>query len=109
MGSLEDMDNILNKIESIKKELDNLNSNLESMKVYGEENRKLVKTVVNGKGKVVDFEFENGLVDKEFKEALIASINDGLEKAKKLEKEKKQEIIGDVDVDLPNIPGIFEN
>ncbi|MFW5976755.1 MAG: YbaB/EbfC family nucleoid-associated protein [Bacillota bacterium] len=104
---MEDMDNILNKIEQIKKELDNLYSNLEEIKVSGKEKNGLVKTIVNGKGEIIDFEFENGLVDKEFKDAIIESINNGLEKSRELKKEKKQKIIGEVDI--PDIPGIFDN
>ena len=102
---MENMGDILNKIEQIKRELNDLHSQLENMTVYGKEKHGLVRTVVNGKGKIVDFEFDNGLVDIEFKEAIITSINDGLKKAQQLEKEKKQEIIGDVDI--PDIPGIF--
>ena len=67
---MEEMGDILNKIEKIKRDLNNLHSRLENMTVYGKEKHGLVKTVVNGKGEVVDFEFDNGLVDKEFKEAI---------------------------------------
>ena len=100
-----DMDNIMNRIEEIKKELNNLQEKLKTEKVYGKEKHGLVRTVVNGKGKILDFEFDNGVVDKEFKEAIIDSVNDALEKAEKLEKEKKQKIVGNIDV--PDVPGLF--
>ena len=99
------MDNIMNRIEEIKKELNNLQEKLKTEKVYGKEKHGLVRTVVNGKGKILDFEFDNGVVDKEFKEAIIDSVNDALEKAEKLEKEKKQKIVGNIDV--PDVPGLF--
>ena len=102
---MDDMDNIMNRIEQIKKELDELQEKLKTEKVYGKEKHGLVTTVVNGKGKILDFEFDNGVVDKEFKEAIIDSVNDALDKAEELEKEKKQEIVGDVEV--PDVPGLF--
>ena len=102
---MDDMNNILDKIEKIKKDLKDLEDKLETLTVYGKEKHGLVKTVVNGKGKIVDFEFTNGVVDKEFKEAIISSINDGLNKAKNLEKKEKENIIGDID--LPDVPGIL--
>ena len=100
-----DMDNIMNRIEEIKKELNNLQEKLKTEKVYGKEKHGLVRTVVNGKGKILDFEFDNWVVDKKFKEAIIDSVNDALEKAEKLEKEKKQKIVGNIDV--PDVPGLF--
>ncbi len=102
---MDNMENIMKRVQNIKKELNQLQETLESMKVYGKEKHGLVTTVVNGQGKIVDFEFDNGVVDKEFKDAIIQSINDGLNKAHKLEKEKKQEIIGDVQ--LPDLPGLL--
>ena len=99
------MGNVLNRIEQIKKELKELQGKLGDMEVCGEEERGLVKTIGNGKGKILDFVFANGIVDEEFKKALISSVNNALDKAKELEKEKKQEIIGNIQ--MPDIPGLF--
>lgn len=102
---MEDMDNILNQIERIQRELRELQNKLKDMEVKGTEKNGLVTTIVNGKGKIIDFDFNNGIIDQKFKEALLESINNGLEKAKQLEIEKKREIIGDVD--MPDIPGLI--
>ncbi|MFW6309172.1 MAG: YbaB/EbfC family nucleoid-associated protein [bacterium] len=102
---MEGMNNVSDQITKLKKELEKLEAQLKERKVYGKENHGLVTTVVNGQGKIVDFEFNEGVVDEEFKKAIIDSINDGLERAKRLKKKKKQEIIGDLQI--PDMPGLF--
>ncbi len=102
---MENMDNILERIQKIKEEMINLQQDLKEMYVYGEEEKNLVKALINGKGKVLDYEFKTENVDNEIKKAIIKATNDGLQKATQLEQKKKQEIIGDVDI--PDIPGLF--
>ena len=102
---MKDGKNLLNSLEQIKNDLNDLQKKLKTEKVYGKEKHGLVTTVVNGEGQIVDFKFDNGMVDKEFKVAIIQSINDGLKKAEQLRKEKKQEIVGEIGI--PDIPGIY--
>lgn len=102
---MQDRENIMNQIESIKTELEKLQNQLGEERVYGKEDYGLVTTVANGRGKIIDFKFNEGVVDRDFKKAIIKSINDALEKAEKIEKEQKQKIIGDIP--LPDIPGLF--
>lgn len=93
------------QIKKLKNDLQTMETELEKETVQGKENHGLVTTIVNGKGEIVDFQFKQGIVDKEFKLALITSINDGLKKAKNLQKEKKQKIAGNFP--LPEMPDIF--
>src|SRR6056297_853756 len=102
---MEDMEDIIGRIKRIKEELIKLQQNLKKMYVYGEEDKNMVKVKVNGKGKIIDIEFSTKNINNDFKKAIIKATNNGLQKADKLEQNKKQEIIGDVDI--PDIPGLF--
>ncbi len=102
---MEDMEDIIGRIKRIKEELIKLQQNLKKMYVYGEEDKNMVKVKVNGKGKIIDIEFFTKNINNNFKKAIIKATNNGLQKADKLEQNKKQEIIGDVDI--PDIPGLF--
>ena len=102
---MNNMENILDKIEKIKTELNDLQQKLESKKIQETDKQDLVTTVVNGKGKIIDFKFKNITIDENVKKALINSVNNALDKAKVLEKESKQKIVEEVDV--PDVPGLF--
>jgi len=102
---MNNMENILDKIEKIKTELNDLQQKLESKKIQETDQQDLVTTVVNGKGKIIDFKFQNITIDENVKKALINSVNNALDKAKMLEKESKQKIVEEVDV--PDVPGLF--
>ena len=102
---MDQQENILNQIEKIKNDLDQLQTQLENEKVYGKEQHGLVTTIVNGKGEVIDFEFDSGMVDIEFKKAIIQSINNGLKKARQLEKKQKQKIANGISI--PDMPDLF--
>ncbi len=104
MNNNNDMDNILDKIEQIKTDLNNLQQKLEAKELQADDEHNLVTTIVNGKGKILDFNFTKN-IDIETKNALIESVNKALEKADKIERESKQQIVGDIDV--PDVPGIF--
>lgn len=103
---MEDVDNVLDQVERIKKGLQELQKDLKSMKVKGKDENGTTTVIVSGEGKILDFKFDSPIetLNKETKNALIEATNNGLEKAKKLESEKKQEIIGDID--MPDIPGL---
>lgn len=96
---------MVDQIKKVKSNLQRLQQELEEETIHGKENYGLVTTVVNGKGEIIDFKFKEGIIDKEFKNALIDSINDGLHKAKKMQQEKKRKIAGDIP--LPDLPDIF--
>ena len=102
---MREMQNILESIEKIKKEMAQLQEKLKTQTVSGKEKHGLVTTIVNGQGEIVDFQFSDGVVDEEFKIAIISSINDGLQKAHRLQKKEKENIVNQVN--LPDIPGLF--
>ncbi len=102
---MDDMDGIINKINEIKNNLDNLENNLKEIKLFAEDKDSIVKITLNGKGKILNYEFSQSSINDKVKEALISATNIGLEKAKKLESEKKKNSIGNIE--LPDIPGLF--
>jgi len=102
---MDNMEDIVGRIKKIKEELIKLQQDLKEMYVYGEEEKNLVKVVVSGKGEVSDLEFTGKNINNDLKNAIIKATNDGLRKANKLEQNKKQEIVGNVDI--PDIPGLF--
>ncbi len=103
---MEDIDDVLGQVEKIKKGLEKLQKNLKTMEVKGKDESENITAIVSGKGKIIDYKFAINVntLNNEIKDALVEATNEGLEKAKKLESEKKQEIIGDIDI--PDIPGL---
>ena len=102
---MDDMDNILNQITMIKKRLNQLENELSEIDLRADDDNGLVSIVVNGKGQMVDIHFHDEEISKESKNALIEAVNRGQEKAQQTRADKKQEIVGDVNI--PDIPGLF--
>ena len=103
---MDNINDILNQIETIKEKMNRLQEELTNIQVYGEDENSLVRAISNGKGKILDYEFsEKGEIDTKKKKALIEATNNCIKKAKELEAEKKQEIVGNVNI--PDIPGLF--
>ena len=106
---MENMNNILGKIDLIKQRLNNLQGELEEIMVKGTDDDKVVTTIVSGTGKIIDFQLNFELFDtinqQDLRKALIQASNNGLNQAKQLEITKKREIVGEIN--LPDIPGLF--
>ncbi len=104
------MDNILNQVEVIKKSLTELQEELKETTISGTDKNKLVKALVSGTGKILDYQFNAELMEsieiKKLINSLVEATNDGLKKANQLEVQRKKEIVGDLN--MPNnMPGIF--
>lgn len=103
---MENVDNIMGQVENIKKGLEKLQQNLKNVNVKGQDETKTVTVTANGKGKILELKFISDIdtINEQIQEAIIEATNKTLKKAKKLEAEKKQEIIGDIN--MPDIPGL---
>lgn len=99
------MENILNQITMIKKRLNQLENELSEINLRADDENGLVSVVANGKGKITDLYFHDEEISEESKNALIKAVNRAQEKAQQTRADKKQEIVGDVDI--PDIPGLF--
>ena len=99
------MENILNQITMIKKRLNQLENELSEINLRADDENGLVSVVTNGKGKITDLYFHDEEISEESKNALIKAVNRAQEKAQQTRADKKQEIVGDVDI--PDIPGLF--
>jgi DNA-binding protein YbaB len=102
---MDNMDNILNQITIIKKRLNQLENELSDITLRADDDNSIVSVVVNGKGNIIDYYLHDDEIKEETKDALIKATNRGLQKAKETRADKKQEIVGDVDI--PDIPGLF--
>ena len=102
---MDNMEDILNQITMIKARLNQLENELEEINLRADDDNCLVSVVVNGKGRIIDYNLHGEDIKEETKKALIVAVNRALEKAKQTRAEKKQEIVGDVNI--PDIPGLF--
>lgn len=104
-----DMDNILGQIDIIKNKMSQLDQELKNTTIEGSDNEGIFTVIVNGKGKVLDLKFNFNAITAYSQDGIVSAwvdaVNTGLEKARELEKQKRMEIVGDVN--LPNIPGLF--
>ena len=104
-----DTNNILEKIEIIKRRLEELQEELKEIKIEGSNEDNTITAVVSGKGRILDYQLKLGQIGALNKNTLIKAVvdasNNALKAAKQLEATKKKEIIGDINI--PDIPGLF--
>ena len=101
------IDNVLEEIEKIKNGLKESEKDLKEIKIEATDSRELIKTEFNGKGELLNISFlSSDISAEELKPILIESVNNGLEKVKELKTERKQKVLGNIE--LPDIPGLFE-
>lgn len=103
------MDDIIGQIAVIKQRMNQLQEELKKTRVKGSDDDNIITAIVSGSGQVIDYEFDLNKIEifdqKKLTKSLIEATNKGISAAKKLEAEKKKEIVGSVDI--PNIPGLF--
>lgn len=103
------MENIMEQIENIKNNLNKIQKELESTKVTAEDEKGIVTAIVNGLGEIIDYEFNSDSLEVieigKLKKAFVQASNAALEKAKKVEKDRKKQLVGNVNI--PDIPGLF--
>ncbi|MFW5971860.1 MAG: YbaB/EbfC family nucleoid-associated protein [Bacillota bacterium] len=104
-----DMENVVGQISFIKEKLADLDEELQNTTVSGSDNNDIITAQINGKGKVLTYKFNASQMVSLNKEKLIAAVveatNNGIDAARELEKSRKKEIVGGVNI--PDIPGLF--
>ncbi|HLV09363.1 MAG TPA: YbaB/EbfC family nucleoid-associated protein [Halanaerobiales bacterium] len=103
-----DINDIIGQVNYIKKRLAELQEELKKTTVEGSEQRKIVKVQLSGTGIILGYKIDQkeDFEINTLSSALVEATNEGLEKARKLESQKKKEIAADLN--LPdNIPGLF--
>lgn len=103
------IDNVMEQIAYIKDKMNNLQQELESLTVKGQDKEGIITAVLTGSGQVIDYEFKADQMEvynlAEIKEALVTATNDGLKKAAQIQREKRKAIVGNLNI--PDIPGLF--
>ena len=104
-----DMNDIITKINNIKKGMAALEKELEQITVEGSDSQGIITAISDGKGVIKDYRFNPGQINSIKKDNLIQAVveatNNTLKKARELEGSKKKEIVGDINI--PDIPGLF--
>lgn len=102
-----DMSNMFGKMREMQTKLKEVQDNLENITAEGESGGGMVKSVVNGKKKVISVHIEDSLMnidDKEMAQDLVvAAINHALEN---VEAKSSDEIKKTTEGMIPNIPGL---
>ncbi len=104
-NNFDNMEDILKQIDIIKRRLRQMENELENTNVKGRDERSGITVIYNGKNEIIDIVVPDDKLEQNLKAGLIAALNNGLKNSTSLKTEKKQEILGEID--LPNIPGLF--
>jgi DNA-binding YbaB/EbfC family protein len=99
------INDLMRKAQELKKKMEEIEAELESLRVIGEAGGGAVKATVSGKLEVVSIEISEDVIDKDDKSMLedliVAAIREAQNKAKQVAEEKFAEIGG-----LGGIPGL---
>ena len=99
------MGGIYKKAQEMQKKMADVQSEIDSMEVEGSSGGGMVKTVVNGKKRILSLNIDPDILseDKEMLEDLIlVAINQAIDKIEAISKEKMGSLTGGM-----NIPGLF--
>jgi len=99
------MGGIYKKAQEMQKKMADVQSEIDSMEVEGSSGGGMVKTVVNGKKRILSLNIDPDILseDKEMLEDLIlVAINQAIDKIEAVSKEKMGSLTGGM-----NIPGLF--
>jgi len=99
------MGGIYKKAQEMQKKMADVQSEIDSMEIEGSSGGDMVKTVVNGKKRVLSLNINPDILneDKEMLEDLIlVAINQAIEKVDAISKDKMGSLTGGM-----NIPGLF--
>lgn len=104
-----EINNIMEKVNVIKKRLSELEEELSKVEVEGQDDNNIITAILSGKGKILDYKLNLNQMGALNKDTLIKAVvdasNKGLQAARELEAEKRRKIVGDLD--LPDMPGLF--
>lgn len=100
------MDDIMDRIEKIKKGLEESEEDLKDLVLEGTDSGDMVTAIFSGKGQLKEIKAAENTPAKEIKPHLIEAINDGIKKVNALKAERKKSLLGDIEI--PDIPGLFE-
>ena len=109
MKGIPNMGNLMKQAQQFQNRMAKLQQELEKKTIEATSGGGMVTVVVNGQQELLSIKIDPEVVDPEdidmLQDLVLAAVNDGLSRAKKMVNDEMAKLTGGLN--LPNIPGMF--